>query len=149
MEALPLNFLHIPNTPRRGHWGHPNYILHKFALHINCSTLSAGEEVWKLQSHGPWGPPPGPNMVATFYNSNGNQSCKFGYASISSSNPTLLCILMDSPGKWILHLTTLSWFKRTMIKVLRTRMVRMTALDIQASLRNPTAMLEDSMTSVT
>ena len=28
------------------------------------------------------------------------------------------------------------------------RMVRVTALDIQVSLRNPTAMLEDSMTSV-
>ena len=30
----------------------------------------------------------------------------------------------------------------------RARMVRLTALDIQVSLRNPTAMLEDSMTSV-
>ena len=30
----------------------------------------------------------------------------------------------------------------------RTRIVRVTALDIQISLRNPTAMLEDSMTSV-
>ena len=31
---------------------------------------------------------------------------------------------------------------------LRTRMVCVTALDIQVSLHNPTAMLEDSMTSV-
>ena len=30
----------------------------------------------------------------------------------------------------------------------RTRKVRVTALDIQVSLRNPTAMLEDNMTSV-
>ena len=30
----------------------------------------------------------------------------------------------------------------------RARMVRVTALDIQVSLRNPMAMLEDSMTSV-
>ena len=40
------------------------------------------------------------------------------------------------------------WISPFVVQAHDDRMVRMTVMDIQVSLRNPTAMLEDSMTSV-
>ena len=76
MEALPLVTFYIyfigpppqPSTPRRGHWGHPGNCHEQsspkkvYTHYITyCSTSTgSGEEVWNLQSFGPWGPPPGP-----------------------------------------------------------------------------------------
>ena len=73
MEALPLVTFYSPTCyPPPGPLGPPwklprtIFILHlRRSIRTTCTSLlftltGSGEEVWNLQSFGPWGPPPGP-----------------------------------------------------------------------------------------